>query len=98
MDIVFTGSQDGKVKGWVIDRANNTFTSAGEQNFGAPVNCLQMVPNTILVGGTNNNTGQMTFWNLNDNSVNSIPAHQANITSLYCKNQYLISGDATGQI
>lgn len=95
-DVLFSGGLDGKLKAWTIDRQQSTFTPIDQKDLQSPVLCLQMLPNNVLVAGLQN--GTMSIWNLNDNSLNAMPAHPCAITCLFRKDQYLVSGDMTGNI
>ena len=72
-EFVFSGGLDNKLKVWTVDRNQKIFVPAEEKDLGSPVHCLQMLPNNVLVAGLDN--GTLSVWNLNDNSLNSIPAH-----------------------
>ena len=63
---------------------------------GSPIHSLTVLPNNFVIAGLEN--GQMAIWDLNKNSVTSIPAHQAAITSLFSNAQVVISGDCQGNI
>lgn len=91
MEFVFSAGLDNKLKVWTLDRTQNIFVPAEEKDLGSPVHCLQMLPDNILVAGLEN--GSLSIWNLNNNSLNSMPAHQCAISSLMRHDNYLVSGD-----
>ena len=97
LDVVFTGGLEGKVKAWTIDRVQNLLTPIDEKDFGGPINCLQMLPNNVLVAGVGTG-GQMPVWNLNENQFTAVPAHSVPITAMFRFNQYLVTGDSQGDI
>ena len=95
-EVVFTAGMDNLLKAWTINRAASQFTPIDTKDLGHPVHCLQMLPNNVIIAGLND--GSMSVWNLNDNTLNSMPAHPCAITALFRHNQFLISGDAQGNI
>jgi len=80
------------LKAWTINRTANAFAPVDAKDLGSPIYCLQVLPNNVVIAGLEN--GSMSVWNLNDNTLNSMPAHQCAITALYRHGTYLISGDA----
>lgn len=71
--MIFSAGKDGTLKAWGIDRQGAKFNPIDVKNLQSPVLCLQMLPNNIIVAGLEN--GSMSVWNLDANTVNSMPAH-----------------------
>lgn len=95
-EIIFTGSTDKTLKAWVIDRAQGVLTAMHTQPFDCGVNTLKMTSETFLIIGLQNGTFQ--GWNLEKNSFDTLPAHTQSVTALHKHANFLVSGDATGEI
>ena len=93
---MFTSGMDGQLKAWTIDKTNNVFSPVDSKNLGCPIHSLCMLPSNTLVAGLDN--GQMATWDLAQNALNNIPAHNCAITSINRHDNYLMTGDAQGNI
>lgn len=95
-EIVFSASTDGMLKAWTIDHNQLNFALIQSQNLQSPIHCIQiLLDSNCIVSGTDS---EIRVWNLNDSSLSSIPAHSSPITALQKCGNYLISGDAQGNI
>ena len=61
-----------------------------------PVTSLKLTSETFLIVGLQN--GNFQGWNLTDNGISTLPAHPQSVDSLFKHHNYLISGDAGGEI
>ena len=68
----------------------------GSQVFDYAITSLCMTSDTFLVIGLQN--GSFMGWNLSQNTFDGIPAHSQAVTAMYKHLNFLVSGDAAGEI